>query len=174
MIRLAKENLLLETDDFLPHVDKDLAERGVSVAGLSSSTGDEVLDDTSAEMDLTSSRSWTPGAPERTQPARARRVSSSVTDHFAVAPESVSASTGPIPAASYTAGGTTGTGLWMRIVGNLLLGFVAVIWVLLLIGAIDNPDDLGGAIGGGAASTFVPFLLGLVLRRAGKRRATTV
>ena len=64
----------------------------------------------------------------------------------------------------------TGSGLWMRVVGNILLAFVVATWVLLLLGVIDNPDDLGETIGGGAVMTLVPFLFGLILRRAGKRR----
>lgn len=87
-----------------------------------------------------------------------------------MAPRGVRTVSVPVPPASFPSGSMTGSGLWMRVVGNILLAFVVATWVLLLLGVIDNPDDLGETIGGGAVMTLVPFLFGLILRRAGKRR----
>ena len=170
MIRRAKETLSLEKDDFLPKVDEDLAERGMSMGTVASSMGDGKPSGMPRES--------TPIAPSgRAQPvergaqqARSRRVTESTVDHLVVAPRKARTLSVPVPPSPFPSGSLTGSGLWMRVVGNLVLGVVAVMWVLLLIGLIDSPDDLGEIIGGGAVMTLVPFLFGLILRRAGKRR----
>jgi hypothetical protein len=169
LIRRAKQTLRLEKDDFLPKVDEDFAQRGVSIGGVNVSMGDGMPEEMRGETTPIAS-SGRARPPERvTQPAR-RRVASSTTDDVVLAPWSASSPPSPVPPSPFHTGSLAGSGRWMRGVGNLLLGFVAVIWVLLLIGLIDNPDDLGETIGGGAVITLVPFLFGLVLREAGKRR----
>lgn len=153
MIRRAKETLHLGTEDYVPKVEQELAEIGVSIADVSFPTNDDMLDET---------RSVTPPVRSRptsiAQPARTTRVLSA----------------GPVPPAVYTTGASATAGRGLRIVGNVLLAFVALMWVLLLIGVAGDPDDAGAAIGGGAVMTTVPLLLGLIFRRAGKRRATSV
>jgi len=177
MIRRAKESLQLEKEDFLPRAGENLGQAGISDADIGSSASDVTPRDVSGAA-TTVAR---PSRPSRTSPnidstatVRERRVAQSRTEHLVVAPRSVRTVSVPVPPAAAASGSLTGSGLWLRVVGRILLGFVAVIWVLLLIGAIDNPDDLGTAIGGGAVTTLVPFLLGLVLLRAGKRRGVTV
>jgi hypothetical protein len=151
-------------------VDKDLAERGVPIASVSSSTGTEVLDESTRESTTEAPSGRTRPTEEVTLPGRQRRVASPVPEHIVVAPRSRTTVSVPIPPSPVNSGSLTGSGRWMRIVGNFLLAFVIATWVLLLIGVIDNPDDLGEAVGGGAVTTLVPLLLGVVLRRAGKRR----
>jgi predicted Na+-dependent transporter len=58
----------------------------------------------------------------------------------------------------------------MRITSNLLFGFVAAMWVVLLIGMTGDPGDTGATFGGGLLITAIPFLVALVLRRAGNQR----
>jgi hypothetical protein len=174
MIRRAKESLRTEREDVLQRADEDLMERGRSTGGVNFSMEEVPSDEISGE-----SISDTPArrrgiTPEATRPTRTRRVASRAQDHLVVAPRKSRVTLGPIPPSPVNSGTVTANGRGMRIVGNVLLGFVAVIWLLLLIGMIDNPDDRSGAIGGGMVSTLIPFVLGLVLRRAGKRRAIAV
>jgi hypothetical protein len=165
LIRRAKENLHLERDDFLPKVDRDLADLGVSM-DYALSTSDESLDET---MPAASSVR-TPPTGDFTRQARVRRVASSNEDHLVTAPRGVRTVSVPVPPSPFSSGGSENPGRWMRILGTIILGAVAVFWVFLLIGAVDNQDDLGEAIGGGVALTLVPVLFGVILRRAGQRR----
>jgi hypothetical protein len=153
MIRRAKETLVLDQEDFVPKVQEELAERGVSIGDVGFPTDDETLDQT---MSVTPSPRTRPTSDAL--PARTRRVLLA----------------GPIPPSVYHTGASTAGGRGLRIVGNILLAFVALMWVLLLIGVAGNPDDAGAAVGGGAVMTIVPLILGLSFRRAGKRRATSV
>ena len=169
LIRRAKETLHLEKDDFLPRVDEELADMGVSM-GEARFPVDDV---TPGE-----SRSVVPSGTTRStgyaESARTRRASTPVREHPDTDSWSAGTSPVPVPASPFHTGTLSGSGRWMRIVGSILLGIVAVIWVLLLIGLIDSPEGAGEVIGGGLVTTFIPFLIGLVLRRAGKRRATAV
>jgi hypothetical protein len=169
MIRRAKETLHLEKDDFLPKVGEELASMGVSIRDVSFPTDDEMPGEQRSTR--ASVGAGSPNAPTP-QPLRTRRVAHSGQDSLVVPSRSVGTVSVPVPPSPAASGSLTGSGVWLRVLGGVLLGFVAVIWVLLLIGAIDNPDDLGAAIGGGAITTLVPFVLGLVFLRAGKRRAT--
>lgn len=161
LIRRAKQTLRLETEDFLPKVDDELAIMGASTGDISFPTDGE-------PSSVTPSVSARP--PSDVESARQRRVESSSQDHLVVVPRRGKIASVPVPPSPFTSGSLTDSGRVMRIVGNLLIGIVAVVWVLLLIGLIDNPDDLGETLGGGAVMTLIPFLFGMVLRRAGKRR----
>jgi hypothetical protein len=174
MIRRAKETLVLEKDDFLPKVDEDLADRDISMGTVGSSVGDGMPSGMPRESTPIASSGRAQPIERVAQPVRSSRVTASTVDHLAVAPRKPRTLSVPVPPAPYASGSLTGSGLWMRVVGNLVLGVVAVIWVLLLIGLIDSPDDLGEIIGGGAVMTLVPLLFGLILRRAGKRRGIAV
>jgi hypothetical protein len=165
LIRRAKETLHLESDDFLPKVDQDLADMGVSI-GFGQFGGDESLD----ESTPTASSVRTPPTGDVYRQARVRRVESSTQDHLATAPRNVRTVTVPVPPAAFSSGSSANSGRWMRILGTIILAGVAVFWVVLLIGTVDNPDDLGEVIGGGVGLTVVPFLFGTILRRAGRRR----
>lgn len=166
MIRRAKEALALAKEDFLPKVEDEVAALGMPMSDIGVEMPMEALPSTASQRPRPN--------PGSAQPERARRVGSSTPDHLVIARRIPTVTTGPVPPSNFSTGSLTGSGRWMRILGSVLLGFVAVIWVLLLIGAVDNTDDLGSTIGGGIVMTFVPFLLGLILRTAGKRRATRV
>ena len=164
LIRRAKETLHLESDDFLPKVDQDLADMGVSI-GDGQFGGDESLDETTP----TASSVRTPPTGDVYRQSRVRRVDSSTQDHLAMAPRDVGTISVPVPPSPFSSG-SANPGRWMRVLGTIILGAVAVFWVVLLIGAVDNPDDLGKVIGEGVGLTVVPFLFGTILRRAGQRR----
>ena len=166
MIRQAKDALALAKEDFLPKVDAEVVARGMPTSDIGVEMPMEALPRTASQRPRPD--------PGSAQPERARRVGSSTPDHLVTARRIPTVTTGPVPPSDFSTGSLTGSGRWMRILGGVLLGFVAVMWVLLLIGAVDNPDDLRATIGGGIVMTFVPFLLGLILRTAGKRRATRV
>ena len=160
----------LETEDFLQMEEESIAERSTTAGGVSSSTGEEAPDEMlRGHTSVAPSRRIRPDE-DAIRTVRTRRVKSTNLDHVVVAPRGTRTVSVPVPPSPFNTGSPTGSGRWMRVAGNLLLGVVAVIWVLLLIGTIDNPDDLGETIGGGAVMTLVPLLFGLVLRRAGKRR----
>jgi hypothetical protein len=165
LIRRAKENLHLERDDFLPKVDRDRSDLGVSMA-YDPSMSDEPLDETMP----TASSVRTPPTGNVTRQARARRVESSNEDPLVITPRAPRTISVPVPPSPFSSGSPGSPGRWMRILGTIILGAVAVFWVFLLIGAVDNPDDLGEAIGGGVGLTLVPVLFGVILRRAGQRR----
>jgi hypothetical protein len=165
LIRRAKENLHLERDVFLPKVEQDLADLGVSM-DYSLSAGDGSLGDTTP----TASSVRTPPTGDVTRQTRARRTASSTQDHVVAPPRAVRTVSVPVPPSPFSSGSSENPGRWMRILGTIILGAVAVFWVFLLIGAVDNQDDLGEAIGGGVGLTLVPVLFGVILRRAGQRR----
>lgn len=165
LIRRAKETLHLESDDFLPKVDQDLTDMGVPM-GDALFAGDESLDETMP----TASPVRTAPTGDVARQGRVRRVASSTLDPLVVAPRGVRTVSVPVPPSPFSSGSTTNPGRWMRVLGTIILGAVAVFWVILLIGAVDNPDDLGEVIGGGVALTLVPVLFGTILRRAGQRR----
>ena len=164
LIRRAKENLHLDRDDFLPKLDHDIADMGVSI-GDARLGGGESLDETMP----TASSVRTPPTGDVYRQARVMRVDSSDQDHLAMAPRDVRTVAAPVPPSPFSSG-SVNPGRWMRILGTIILGAVAVFWVVLLIDAIDNPDDLGEVIGEGVGLTVVPFLFGTILRRAGRRR----
>jgi hypothetical protein len=165
LIRRAKETLHLERDDFLPKIDQDLADMGVSM-GDARLAGDESL---GVKMPTVPSVR-TPPTRDVARDARTRRVASASTDHIVVAPRDVQTVSVPVPPSPFSSGGSANRGRWMRILGTIILGVVAVAWVVLLIDAVDDPDSLGEAIGKGVGLTLVPALLGMILRRAGQRR----
>jgi len=165
LIRRAKETLQLDRDDFLPKIDHDIADMGVSI-GDGQFGRDASLD----EPTPTASSVRTPPTGDVYRQTRARRVDSSDQDRLVVAPRDVRTVAVPVPPSPFSSGSSSNPGRWMRVLGTIILGAVAVFWVVLLIGAVDNPDDLGEAIGGGVGLTVVPFLFGTILRRAGRRR----
>ncbi len=178
MIRRAKKKLLLAKEDFLPQVDSDLSDMGMAIGGVNFSMADEMVDEMPEEMptpamsDRMRVNQMTAQATRDT--SRDRRVASSTPDHLVVTPRSEPSYSAPAPARPVNTGALTGSGRWMRVVGNLLVLFVAVMWGLLFIGLLDGPRDIGETVGGGVVITLVPLLFGLVLRRAGKRRGTAV
>ncbi|MCL1588470.1 MAG: hypothetical protein M3092_08625 [Actinomycetia bacterium] len=165
LIRRAKETLSLDRDDFLPKIDQDIADMRVSMGGVQF-RGDASLDETTP----TASSVRTPPTGDVYRQTRVRRVDSSTQDHLATAPRDVRTVSVPVPPSVFSGGGSENPGRWMRILGTIILAGVAVFWVFLLIGTVDNPDDLGEVIGGGVGLTLVPFLFGTILRRAGRRR----
>jgi hypothetical protein len=170
MILRAKESLFLAKEEMLQRTDEDVIERSRSTGGVNFSMEEAQSDEHPGESISTTSAPRRVVTPEATQSTTSRRVASRTPDHLVAAPRNSTVTPGPIPPSPVNSGTVTANGRGMRIVGNLLLGFVAVIWLLLLIGMIDNPDDVGETLGGGAVMTLVPFLFGVVLRRAGKRR----
>ena len=174
MIRQAKESLRLEKEDFLPRAGENLGQAGISDTDVSVSTDEAMRGEVSRASTTATQPRRTSSKLNATPTVRERRVVQSNTEHLVVAPRKVRTVSVPAPPSAVASGSLTGSGRWLRVVGRILLGIVVVIWVLLLLGAIDNPDDLGAAIGGGAVTTLAPFLLGLVLLRAGKRRGIAV
>jgi len=177
MIRRAKETLRLAKDDFLPRVEAEVAERGMpmgGIGGVNFSMGDEMPEEMPTPAMTDRMRANQATAQPTRDTSRDRRVASSTPDHLVVAPSSEPSYSIPVPAWPANTGALTGSGKWMRVVGNLLVLFVVAMWGLLLIGLIDSPDDVGDTVGGGVVITLVPLLFGLVLRRAGKRRGTAV
>jgi hypothetical protein len=166
LIRRAKETLHLESDDFLPKVDQEITDMGVPM-GDAQFAGDESLD----ESMPTASPVRTPPTGDVARQTRLRRPSSSNQERPVVVPRARRTVSVPVPPSPFSSGSPTNPGRWMRILGTIILGAVAVFWVVLLIGAVDNPDDLGELIGGGVALTLVPVLFGTILRRAGQRRS---
>ncbi|MEN8239223.1 MAG: hypothetical protein ABFR53_08490 [Actinomycetota bacterium] len=170
MIRRAKEKLQLAKEDFLPMVEEDLVEAGMSIGGVDLSTGDEMFDEAPPVMPSPQTRK----IGEVAQSVRARRVESSSQEPLVVTSRSQDFSPHPLPPSPFSPISRETPGRWMLVVGNVILVFIALTWVMLLIGLITNPEDLGEAIGGGAVTTIVPFIFGLVLRRAGKRAGIAV
>ena len=165
LIRRAKETLSLDRDDFLPKIDQDIADMGVSIGGVQF-RGDASPDETTP----TASSVRTPPTGDVYRETRVRRVDSSTQDRLVVAPRDARTVSVPVPPAAFSSGSSANSGRWMRVLGSIILAGVAVFWVFLLIGTVDNPDDLGEVIGGGVGLTVVPFLFGTILRRAGRRR----
>jgi len=165
LIRRAKETLSLDRDDFLPKIDQDIADRGVSMGGPQF-VGDGPLDETTP----TASSVRTPPTGDVYRQARVRRVEASDQDRLVAAPRDVRTVVVPVPPSVFSSGSSADSGRWMRVLGTIIIGAVAVFWVVLLLGAVDNPDDLGEVIGEGVGLTVVPFLFGTILRRAGRRR----
>ncbi len=81
---------------------------------------------------------------------------------------------GPVPEASYPSGsaGNSGTGggnAALRAVGVFLLLAMGGLWILLLIGAVQDPDNAGSVIGGGVVLTAIPLLLAFLLLRKSRK-----
>jgi len=173
MIRRAKESMNLAKDDVVAQVEQDLSERGASIGGTAASMGTATpgeMPDGAAE--LMGARRMR--VREEIAATRTRRVSASDVDHLVVNRRAGSGLSVTVPPSDVNTGNATGGGRWLRIVGNILLGLAAAMWLILLIGLIANPDDLGATIGGGVITTFIPVLFGLLLRRAGDRRGVAV
>ena len=170
MIRRAKSKLRLAKEDFVPQVDKDLTDMGMAIGGVNFSMAEEIVEEMPDDMPTPAMSDRMRANQMTARDTRERRVASAALDHLVVAPSSQPSYSIPVPVWP----ANTGSGRVLRIVGSLLLGFVAVIWVLLLIGLIDSPREVGDVVGGGVAITLVPLLFGLILRRAGKRRGTAV
>ncbi len=84
----------------------------------------------------------------------------------------------PAPAAAYPSGfGGTGENASgkpvLRALGLLILLALAGLWVLLIIGAAGNPDEAASVLGGGVVLTAIPFIVALLLLRAGRRAKPT-
>jgi hypothetical protein len=60
----------------------------------------------------------------------------------------------------------------LRAIGSFMLLMVAGLWILLIIGLIGGESEVGDALGGGVVLTLIPFILGILLRRAGIRQGT--
>lgn len=57
-----------------------------------------------------------------------------------------------------------------RVLGIVILGSVAVLWALLILGVALDPSDAGEAIGGAAILTVIPATFGVYsLRRSAHR-----
>jgi hypothetical protein len=66
--------------------------------------------------------------------------------------------------------GADGNGA-LRAVGLFILLAIAGFWLLLLIGAVQDPDNAGSVIGGGIVLTAIPFVIAvLLIRRARKAK----
>ena len=66
----------------------------------------------------------------------------------------------------------SGSGMILRAIGSFMLLMVAGLWILLIIGFIGGESEVGDALGGGVVLTLIPFILGMLLRRAGIRQGT--
>ncbi len=62
-----------------------------------------------------------------------------------------------------------GTKAW-RVLGIVILGSIAALWALLILGIALDPSDAGEAIGGAAILTVIPATFGVYsLRRSANR-----
>jgi hypothetical protein len=173
MIRRAKASMLLDKEDVVAMVDQDLSERGIAIAGAGGSMA-TVMPETMREDGAAHMPSGRMRVRDEIAATRSRRVPSSDVDSLVVEHRAESVPSVTVPPSQVNTGNITGDGRWMRLIGNILLGFAAAMWLILIIGLIDNPDDLGATVGGGVITTFIPVLFGIVLRRAGRNRGVAV
>ncbi len=170
LIRRAKESARLSDQDVLSKVDQDLSEHGLSIGGVDFSMAD---DEPATPAPVVPPSAPAPPAGSMRQPGtpgRMRRVESLHQEHLQVPSRRSRGASGPAPASDVSSGSEQRSGGGVRLLGKAVLAFVAVVWLLLLIGAPSSATPIGELLAGGVVITFIPFLFGVLLLRAGRNR----
>ncbi|MCL1598973.1 MAG: hypothetical protein M3094_07300, partial [Actinomycetia bacterium] len=117
---------------------------------------------TDSVMDPADGSDWmmSGSRPQAPTPQRSRPVLST---------QSSSAPMAPYPASSSETSRRGGGNTVLLAVGWFLLIAMAGVWVLLLIGAAQDPDNAGSVIGGGVVLTAIPLILAFLIFRAARR-----
>lgn len=151
LIKRAKESLLFAAEEESALVESPEA---VDVASKSLTATDAVI----TQRPVQSRRKPAPAARRRADPFTEEQR-----------PRRTAQPSAPVPPSVPVTGSRSGR--FLRFAGTFILVMMALFWISLLIGIIDDPGAIGEILGGGVVLSVIPVIVGMSLRRAGSRRA---